>query len=487
MMPFIPDWLSARSELSPDRLALSDGQKSWSFRQLNHYVGQLTTRLFQLGIRQHQRVSVLAESNMKTVAVMHALVRLGAILVPINPRLSPNDRNLLVQDADPTIFIGSHPDEPSLVKFVTFDELWHNLNHEALYPSRPINLDDVQCIVYTSGTTGRPKGALISFGNIFASATYSSLHNGTAPSDLWLHVMPLFHIGGLSILFRSVIVGNGIVLLPRFDSEQVLAMWTRYPISLVSLVPTMLYRLLQISADFPSSLRLILLGGAPPSPSLVHRARALNLPVVLTYGLTETSSQVVTELPNTDTNDGSGGHPIYPTEISILSDGKITREFRKTGEILVKGPTVFKGYWRESQITAETFHEGWLKTGDVGFLNDNGTLTVMDRQKDLIIRGGENISPVEIERVFMAHPLIHDAGVLPVDDDEWGQVPVIMLVKEPQLTHEECRNWAQEHLSVIKRPTHYYEADSLPRTASGKLRRTELQKLWQHGSYHELI
>ncbi len=487
MSPSIPDWLSVQAQLSPDRLALTDGQESWSFRQLDRYAGQLASRLFRWGIRKNQRVAVLAESTMKMIATIHALNRLGTVLVPINPRLSPDDRTALIQDADPWVLIAPTPEGSSLVQSFSLEALWHNLVEEPLYPPRAISLDDIQCLMYTSGTTGRPKGALISSGNIFSSAVYSAIHNGTNAADLWLHVMPLFHIGGLSILFRSVITGSGIVLLPRFDTEQILAIWARYPISLVSLVPTMLYRLLQSCESFPTSLRLILLGGAPPSPSIVRQALSCNLPVVLTYGLTETSSQIVTQLPHGNNNDSSAGYPIYPTQIAILTEGHITQESEKIGEILVQGPTVFRGYWRNSQSTRETFWQGWLRTGDIGYLNENSSLTVMDRQKDLIIRGGENISPVEIERVFMSHPLIHDAGVLPVDDEEWGQVPIIMLVKESDLNRQQCLDWAQHHLSAIKRPIAYYLADSLPRTASGKLKRVELLRLWQNGAYHELL
>ncbi len=487
VMSQMPNWLSARSKLSADRLALTNGQQTWSFGQLDRYVSQLATRMFHMGVRAGQRIAVLAESNMKIVAIIHALIQLGAVLVPVNPRLSSEDTNTILLDADPWLVIGTLPRETPFSRSITPEVLWHDLEQEPLYRSQPINLSDIQCLMYTSGTTGRPKGALISYGNIYYSAVSSAIHNGTTSSDLWLHVMPLFHIGGLSILFRSVITGNGIVLLPRFDPEHIQDTWSRYPVSLVSLVPTMLFRLLKSSLNFPASLRLILLGGAPPSASFVRQARAARLPVVLTYGLTETSSQIATQLLQDKESDTSAGHPIYPTEIAILSENGIICEPGTTGEIVVKGPTVFKGYWKQPQKTQEIFWEGWLRTGDVGHLNDNGSITVIDRQKDLIIRGGENISPVEIERVFTAHPLISDAGVLPINDEEWGQVPVIILVTDPQLTRQQCSEWANAHLSSIKRPVAYYHADSLPRTASGKLRRTELLKIWQSGAYYELL
>ncbi len=486
-MNLIPDWLSMRAQLTPDRLALTNGQEHWTFVQLDQLVRRLTTRLSHLGLAEGARVAILAESSMPIVAVIHALTRLHAVLVPLNPRLMPTDLEILLNDAEPQIVIGSSAMAPSFSHTITPEELWDHLDDEPLAESSPINLDQVQCLMYTSGTTGKPKGALLSYGNIFYSASFSAIHNGTLASDLWLHVMPLYHIGGLSIVFRSVITGTGIVLLPRFDTDEVFEMMSRYPISLMSLVPTMLYRLLSVNQSFPPSLRLILLGGAPPAPSLIDEALTRQLPVVQTYGLTETSSQIATQLVHESRIHKNAGHAIYPTDVAILFDNHVTHEPHQTGEIVVKGPTVFQGYWRDPAQTKGTFWQDWLKTGDVGFLDENGYIHVIDRQKDLIIRGGENISPTEIERAFLAHPKVLDAGVLAMEDAEWGQVPLIMLVTTAPITLAECKTWAHSQLSSIKRPVKYYHAKTLPRTASGKLRRIELRQMWQSGAFHEIL
>ncbi|PSR24949.1 MAG: o-succinylbenzoate--CoA ligase [Sulfobacillus thermosulfidooxidans] len=487
VMNLIPDWLSMRAQLTPDRLALTNGQELWTFLQLDQLVRRLTTRLSRLGINDGSRVAILAESSMPIVAVIHALTKLHAILVPLNPRLMLTDLETMLNDAEPAVVIGPSSKVPSFSHTITIEELWDRLDEESLADPSFINLDQIQCLMYTSGTTGQPKGALLSYGNIFYSASFSAIHNGTLASDLWLHMMPLYHIGGLSIIFRSVITGNGIVLLPRFDTDEVFEMMSRYPISLMSLVPTMLYRLLSANKPFPTSLRLILLGGAPPAPTLIDEALTRQLPVVQTYGLTETSSQIATQLVHESRIHKNAGHAIYPTDVAILSHYYVTHKPHQTGEIVVKGPTVFQGYWHDPDQTKAVFWQDWLKTGDVGFLDENGYIHVIDRQKDLIIRGGENISPTEIERAFLAHPKVSDAGVLAMEDAEWGQVPLIMLVTTAPITLAECITWAQTHLSAIKRPVKYYHAKTLPRTASGKLRRVELRQMWQNGAFHEIL
>lgn len=476
-----------RSQLSPDRLALTNGQESWSFAQLDRIVSQLAQKLSRLAIHEGDRVAVMAESTMEMAAIIHALARLGAVVAPINPRFLPADQEAMLHDAAPSLLIATSHDQTAFPHVIATDTLWHDLASEETYPPTMIDLSRVQCLMYTSGTTGRPKGALISYGNIYYSAIFSAIHNGTIPSDLWLHVMPLFHIGGLSILFRSVITGSGIVLFPRFDVDQVWDGMSRYPVSLLSLVPTMLHRLMHAKSSFPASVRLILLGGAPASPSLIDQALAAKLPVVQTYGLTETSSQIATQQIPVHGSPKNAGYPIYPTDVAILSKNQVTHDTHDIGEIVVKGPTIFQGYWKNPQKTREVFWNDWFRTGDIGFLDDTGYLHVIDRKKDLIIRGGENISPTEIENAFTTHPLILDAGVIAEENREWGQVPVIMLVSTAPLSRQECLKWAETHLSSIKRPVRYYSADSLPRTASGKLRRPALWQRWNNGAYREIL
>lgn len=485
MANFIPDWLRVRAELSSESLALTDGHESWTFQQLHQVTGRIATRLARRGISHGSRVALAMPGHMKVVPLIHAVSRLGAVLVPLNPRLRPDELAALVDDAAVDALIGDGGG-PHSERTLLLDDLFLNLDTEPEHPGSAINPEAIQFLVYTSGTTGRPKGALLSYGNTYASAVSSAIHMGTGPEDLWLHMMPVFHIGGLSILFRSVITGSGIVWLPQFDPAAVFRLLREYPVTLMSVVPTMLYRLLRHNEAFPPTLRLVLLGGAPAPSSLIEEARIRNVPAVQTYGLTETGSQIATRLPSDQHGSPSSGHAIYPTEIAVLGPQGPTQDAGVQGEILVKGPTVFQGYWRQPERTAETFWHDWLKTGDIGYLDGRGYLTVVDREKDLIIKGGENLSPTEIEVTLMAHPHVVDAGVVGVVDAEWGQVPAAIVAVDQPISVEELRQWTATRLSTLKHPSHYYQADALPRTASGKLRRRELVSQLAAGFYRPI-
>lgn len=483
MATILPDWLHARAKTSAHSLAFTNGQESWTFQQLDDMVARVATRLTQSGVVKGRRVALIVSGEWQAVPVIHALARIGAVLVPLNGRLKQQELAPLVADADVDLIITQDSLPSSFGTAICLENLFDKLNTYEPMPASFIDLTATQFLVYTSGTTGRPKGALLSFGNIYASAVSSAIHLGTLPQDLWLHMMPLSHIGGLSILFRSVITGSGIVWLNRFDPQTVFDLLHRYPITLISVVPTMLYRLLESDESFGSNLRIVLLGGAPAPASLVEEAHRRNVPAVQTYGLTETSSQIATRLPDDAYGTLSSGPAIYPTQIAIMTPQGPSFSPYQHGEVLVKGPTVFQGYWKQPDATQATFWNDWLRTGDIGYLDERGYLTVIDRQKELIIKGGENLSPSEIEAALLAHPHINDAGVIGVPDPQWGQVPVAIIATDQSISRDELHRWAQLHLSTVKQPTQYYQANTLPRTASGKLRRRELAAMWENGQY----
>ncbi len=484
-MQFIPNWLHTRAQMSGDHLAITDGRESWTFFELNRLTGQVAAKLRHHGISAGTRVGVCAAPQMRVVPLIHALSGIGAVTVPLNPRMLTHELNHLIGDAQLDFVIADFdwaaPVAPWLI-----EEIFTDIASWTAHEAQDIDLRATQFMIYTSGTTGQPKAASISYGNIYFSAIYSALHAGTQPQDLWLHTMPLFHVGGLSILFRSVLTGSGIVLVNRFDPDQIFEFFQRFPISLMSLVPTMLFRLLQHGGNFPPSLRLVLLGGAPASSALLEEALKRGVPAVRTYGLTETSSQIATRLPLDRAELFSSGHAIFPTQIAISTQGQWATKPQQPGEIFIQGPTVFQGYWNHPQLTAEAFCNGWLKTGDVGYLDQQGYLTVIDRQKDLLIRGGENISPTEIEQALTTLPGVVDAGIATVEDKEWGQLPIAVVVVDHPITHAQCEMGVGAQLSPIKRPIAYYVAPELPRTPSGKLLRKELQARFEAGHYHLL-
>ncbi len=313
-------------------------------------------------------------------------------------------------------------------------------------------------------TTGRPKGAILTYGNHWWSAVSSALNLGLNKDDRWLACLPLFHVGGLSILFRSVIYGMTAVVHARFDPAAVNEAIDTHGVAIVSVVSTMLDRVLADRGQkpFPPTLRCFLLGGGPAPLPLLERAQRAGAPVVQTYGLTETASQIVTLAPEDALRKlGSAGKPLFGSQIRIELDG----------EIAVNGPTVSPGYLHLPP------RAGWLKTGDLGYLDDEGYLYVLDRRDDLIISGGENAYPAEVEAILLAHPAVEEAGVFGEADAEWGShvAAAVKLHAGCTATAEELTAFCRERLASYKIPRRIEFRDALPRNAAGKLLRRELR------------
>jgi O-succinylbenzoic acid--CoA ligase len=317
-------------------------------------------------------------------------------------------------------------------------------------------MDDLQCRILTSGTSGRPRPVGLTYGNFLFSAVGSAFNIGVDPDDRWLCCLPLSHVAGLSIILRSVIYGTTAVLLDGFDTEQVASTLVSGDISLLSLVPTQLIRLLEAGADL-SRPRAILIGGGPVPPDALREALDRGATVVQTYGMTETCSQVTTLAPaDASRRVGSAGRPLLTTHVRI-----------QEGEILVQGPTVA----REAVDP-----DGWLHTGDLGHIDDEGFLYVTGRSTDVIVTGGENVMPAEVEAVLLSHPSVADAAVVGRPDPEWQEAvcALVVLLDGREAPEEELRAHCAASLAAYKVPKQVDFISTLPRTPSGKLLRGQL-------------
>jgi O-succinylbenzoic acid--CoA ligase len=296
----------------------------------------------------------------------------------------------------------------------------------------------------------------LTYGNFLFSAVGSAFNIGVDPSDRWLCCLPLSHVAGLSIILRSVIYGTTTVLLDGFDTEQVASTLVSGDISVLSLVPTQLIRLLEVDADL-SAPRAILIGGGPVPPDALREALGRGATVVQTYGMTETCSQVATLAPeDAERRVGSAGRPLLTSHIRI-----------EAGEILVQGPTVAPGCYEP---------DGWLHTGDLGHIDEEGFLYVTGRKSEMIVTGGENVMPAEVEAVLLSHPAVGDAAVVGRPDPEWQEAvcALVVLTGDANVTRDELRAHCQGSLAAHKVPKQVDFVSSLPRTASGKLLRGQL-------------
>jgi O-succinylbenzoic acid--CoA ligase len=343
---------------------------------------------------------------------------------------------------------------------------------------RPGSGDDILAVLYTSGTSGRAKGACLTWSNFSASARAAERRLGDAVCRRWLACMPLFHVGGLSILVRSVLFGGPVRLQPRFDPAAVSDALDGGDIAGISLVPTMLSRLLahRGTRAAPRGLEVLLLGGAAAAPELVARALATGYPACPTYGLTEATSQVATAAPpRAGAGEPSPMLPVPGTEVRILAEGREVPS-GTAGEIVVRGPTVMRGYLHDDEATARALRDGWLHTGDIGYLDATGGLHVLDRRDDLVVSGGENVYPAEIEAVLLEHSAVEDAGVTGVPDADLGARVVAWVVLKAGCSASvgSLQRHCRARLAGFKQPREFRFVASLPRTAAGKLLRRSL-------------
>lgn len=491
----MPHWLLKRASLTPDRLALVAKGEAWTFRELNERVQQTAKRFIQIGIQADDHVALLAHNGPHTVTIIHALHYVGAVLIPLNTRLTTDELTWQVEDAAASWLIGDEANAENArsiskkrpgTQVVIWSDILSLQPDEARFALKStISLTDRQAIMYTSGTTGKPKGVMLSYGNHWWSAVSSALNLGLHINDRWLISVPLFHMSGLSILMRSVIYGITAVIHETFDPEAANRAIMEDDVTIASVVSDMLRRMVECLGDarYPETFRCMLLGGGPVPMPLLEQCQQKGIPVFQTYGLTETASQIATLSPEYMlTKAGSAGKPLFPAELRIEAEDGTIREPEKEGEIVVKGPSVTSGYWQREAATREAIRDGWLYTGDIGYVDADGFLYVLDRRSDLLISGGENVYPAEIESVLTSHPAVAEAGVTGIRDRRWGQVPVAFVVLHTgkDVTEQDLKTFCRKRLARYKVPVRVLFVDALPRNSANKLLRRELLNLIQN-------
>jgi o-succinylbenzoate---CoA ligase len=439
----LDNWLSQRSQSCPERTALLADGAEMTYAELEAEATWVARRLEAHGVRRGSVAALTMHPRREQVVLAHALMKVGAVLLPLNPRFSAEERAAVIAAEEPTVDLN---DPGQLTQ--TEADLPLLGEHD---------MDEVAARVLTSGSAGAPQPIGLTYGNFLWSAVGSAFNIGVEPQDRWLCCLPLSHISGLSIIMRSVIYGTGAVLHDGFDVDRVAASLDRDGITVVSLVTTMLTRLLDAGADL-SRPRAILVGGGPVSEDPLEEAIGRGATVVQTYGLTEACSQVTTLAPaDARRKLGSAGRPLLTTHLRI-----------QDGEILVQGPTVAPG---------RADADGWLHTGDLGRIDEEGFLYVDDRVDDMIVTGGENVVPAEVEKVLLRHPAVADAAVVGRDDPEWQQAVTAVVVLEDgsAVTPAELRRHCAERLAGFKVPKRVELAAALPRTPAGKLMRRALR------------
>lgn len=468
------NWLLQRAYLTPERAALTYKETTYSWYELVEVAKRRARQLTTANVKAGERVAILAPSTDELVITIYACMLLQCEMVMLNRRLSASELAYQIEDAQVAHSIVARVDRHKIDgPYVLLEDVC------ALTPSRLLfeeywQEDATLSIMYTSGTTGLPKGVRQTYGNHQASALAAALNIGIAPTDVWLCTMPLFHISGLSILMRAVIYGNEVVLYEKFEVVKVVEAIVQGRVTHMSVVAFTLNQILQQmieqNIDVPPSFKVMLAGGGAIPEAYLQKAQVLGLAVAQTYGMTETASQTATLAPDYALDKlGSSGKALFFNTIRI--EGTTTAY--EHGEICIKGPHITPGYIGRFQDTAATI-DGWLHTGDIGYFDDDGFLYVVDRRSDLIISGGENIYPAEIENVLHANEAVKEAGVCGVADDKWGSVPVAYVVLQHEVSPETLLAYCIEHLAAYKVPKQIYIVASLPRNGANKLLRRKL-------------
>jgi o-succinylbenzoate---CoA ligase len=436
-------WLARAAARQPERAALRTPGGDWSYDRLHLAARFGAAELARRGAGGGSRVAIALPAGLGFAQALHACLLLGAVAVPVDLRLSSDERARIAASAavlvDEPLGEGAAPASDRA-------DTRHDLGATAV-------------VIHTSGTTASPRPIELTYGNFLWSALGSAVALGLEPRERWMCALPLSHVGGLSILLRSAIYATTAVVHERFEVDRVLHALDRGEVTLLSLVATTLARLLDCGLSAPPALRCALTGGGPVPGELVRRAHAAGVPVSLTYGLSESCSQVTTTpIAEIGHAPASAGPALFCTGVRIGSDE----------EILVRGPTVAPG---------TIASDGWLHTGDLGGLDAHGRLRVAGRKADTIVSGGENVAPAEVEAVLESHPHVLEAAVLGRADAQWGEAVTAIVVARAgaAVDSEDLRAHCARALAPYKVPKSFVLAsEPLPRTRSGKLLRREL-------------
>ncbi len=462
---------------SPERTAIRSGARAWSYAQLDAAVDESAEALFSQGLDagQHVAVEFEPEHGFQFAIAVHAIHRIGLLPVPIATSLTPVERKSLRDRALVDLTLASAGVDPEEADSAAVAAAG-NATPVAKRPLLERRLDAPAAICFTSGTGGEARAVALTHGNFFWSAIASARNLGVRESDLWLCVVPLHHVAGLSIVTRSAYYGTAALFHDRFDADRVNDAIDNEGVTLLSLVPPMLERLLRARGGrlFPTRLRAALVGGGPIPASLLEEAAELKLRALPTYGMTETASQVTT-LPLREWPAGlaSAGRPIPFARVEVRDAEGRSLGREREGEIVVRGPMVADSYFGDPKASAAAFVGRWFKTGDAGAWDAAGRLVVLDRRSDRMVVGGENVSPAEVEQALRAHPAVADACVVGIPAGSWGHeiVAAVELRSGIAPSPGELRAHAAATLSPFKVPRRFVLVPVLPRTASGKLLR----------------
>ncbi len=518
----LQDTLNKAKKLFPKKEAVVCDERRFTYHEFYDRVVRLSNSLRDFGIGKDDKVSILHPNCHYFLESYYGITFLGAVSVPINYRLSPGEITFIINDSESRVLI-SDPQFADLVdsirdniseikkiiwtgenkiskdeRDIQYEDLIKEGGSKNIY-DEIISEDDPAQIYYTSGTTGRPKGVVLSHKNVMVHALGTIAELQLTDRDIWIHVAPLFHLADAWATWAITWVGGKHVLVREFNPQRVLECIEKEKVTITNLIPTMLNLMVNhpdVGKYDYSSLRVLLSGGAPIAPEVVRKiVETFKCDYIQTYGMTETSPYLtlsilkdhLKSLPEEEQLrfKSKTGREFIAVELKVVKEKgeEVRRDEREVGEIIVKGDIVTKGYWKLPEETEKSIKHGWLYTGDMAVMDEEGYVTIVDRKKDMIITGGENVYSTEVENVLYSHPAILECAVIGVPDEKWGEAVKGIVVLKPgeNTSQEEIIRFCKDRIAHYKAPKSIDFMDSLPKTGSGKIHKKELRARYWEG------
>ena len=485
-------WPARRLRSTPDAVALVFGEERTTYAELHHRVVRLSHVLRELGVGPGDRVAYVGPNHPAFVDALFATHALGAIFVPLNFRLAAPELDVMLDDCSASVLLYASEMTATVADLASYSgirfaaaETSTGANDAPI--DTPVKGSDPALILYTSGTTGRPKGAVLTHDNLLWNCLHMLIDVDIGGDEMTLIAAPLFHVAALNqTLLPTLLKGGTSVIMPTWDVDDCFDLVEEHGVTWMFGVSAMFAGLVQSprwdSADL-SSVRTLMSGGAPIPAALISAYQERGLVFCQGYGMTETAPGATFLRPEQSVRkSGTAGTPCYFVDVRVVTDDLDDAPPGVAGEVLVQGPNVTPGYWGRPEATEAAFVDGtWLRTGDLATLDEDGYLTIVDRVKDMYISGGENVYPAEIEAALFEHPAVAESAVIGVPDGRWGEVGAAYVVAQPDLPvdADELRAFLRTRLAHYKVPVHVHLVDDLPRTASGKVRKPTLREMSQ--------
>ncbi|NYF24747.1 long-chain-fatty-acid--CoA ligase [Sporosarcina sp. JAI121] len=509
----LPDFLDRAVALYGEKDAVYCEGRVVTYRQLNERVNQLSHGLHNLGIEKEDRVAYLAGNSLEMLEGFYGVFQLGAIMVPLNIRLKPEDYVFILNHSEAKVLFVDQAlydlINPVINQFETIKHIivhykdpetnetdyddWLATFSPESFDRADLDENDVCSLLYTSGTTGDPKGVMLTHRNNYLHALSAMHHLRVTDRDVHLHVLPMFHVNGWGSPFYYTANGATHICSRKSTPESIFKAMQDHKVSILHMAPTVLNALLlyheQHHPAIEQDVRVVIAGSAPPPAFITRVEEELGWEFIQVYGMTESSplsliSTIRSNLAGLSKSEktdlkAKAGFSMIGSDVRIIDEfgDEVAHDGKQVGEVAVRSHGVMKGYWKNERATTEALQNGRLLTGDMGTIDENGYINIVDRKKDVIISGGENISSIEVEGVLYGHPAVLEAAVIAVPHEKWGETPhaYIVLRKDKTATEQEIITFCKEKLAHFKTVTGITFVDELPKTASGKIQKVQIR------------